>query len=328
MKQRRLGAGGPQVGAVGLGCMSFAGFYGATSMEVSHETLFAALDLGVTHLDTAEIYGMGVSEEVIGSFLKNNPNAGFSIATKGGIVTKPKRHFNNSKEHLTASLDGSLKRLGVERIDLYYVHRREQERPIEEVAETLARFVKAGKIGGFGFSEISPASLRRAAAIHPVRAVQSEYSLWTRQPELGLISACADLGTAFVAFSPVARGMLSNEMPDPASFGDQDFRKPNPRFLEPNFAFNRERVSAFNAYARDEGISPATLANAWLLSRGDHIIPIPGTRSADHLAENAAAASIRLTGEQLLQIDHLLPAGFAHGDRYSEQQSVGVERYC
>ena len=208
MKQRRIGQDGPLVGEVGFGAMSFAGFFGPTDMETSHRTLARALDLGVTHIDTALIYGPYVSEDFIGDFLRKNPAARkqFSIATKGGIVPNP-RKFDNSPAFLRECLDGSLKRLGVDHVDLYYVHRRDQTIPIEDVTGTLVAFKNEGKIGGFGFSEISPSSLERAASVHPVAAVQSEYSLWSRQPELGMLQACKRLGTTFVAFSPVARGV-------------------------------------------------------------------------------------------------------------------------
>jgi len=327
MQQRELGRGGPKVGAIGLGCMSFAGFYGPTDEAEAHRTLAKALDLGVTHLDTARIYGMGVSESIVGSFLKQNKHH-FSIATKGGIIPRPERKFDNSPEHLRESLEGSLQRLGVDHVDLFYVHRREQERPIEDVTETLAQFVKEGKIGGFGFSEISPASLRRAAAVHPVRAVQSEYSLWTRMPELGLIRACKEVGAAFVAFSPVARGMFADHTPDPATFGDRDIRKGNPRFVAPNFAANVAAINEFRTYAESQSMCAASMALAWVIAQGDHIIPIPGTRTPEHLMQDAAAGSIQLTSEQLVEIDKILPVGFAHGDRYTDSQMVGVERYC
>lgn len=330
MQQRQLGANGPEVGAIGLGCMSFAGFYGPTDMAEAHRTLARSLDLGVTHLDTALIYGNGLSEEWIGAFLKDNPGARerFVIATKGGIRTKPVRAFDNSEAYLRECLEGSLKRLGVDHVALYYVHRRDPSIPIEEVAGTLARFKQEGKIGAIGFSEISPASLERAASVHPVAAVQSEYSLWTRLPELGMIQACARLGTAFVAFSPVARGMFGATPLDPAEFGESDFRRTNPRFEEPNFGFNEARVAKFRAYAADHGWTPASLANAWTLHRGDHIIPIPGTRTPDHLADDAAGAAIKLSVEQMAEIEAILPVGFAHGDRYSDKQSIGPERYC
>lgn len=326
MQKRNLGPCG-HVGAIGLGCMSFGGIFGPTDEAESHRTLKRALDLGIDHLDTANIYGGGVSEEVIGSFLKANPGR-FTVASKGGITRDRERPFDNSPAYLRECLEGSLKRLGVERIDLYYIHRREQARPIEEVVETLVRFKEEGKIGAIGFSEISPASLERAAAVHPVAAVQSEYSLWTRLPELGMIAACARLGTAFVAFSPLARGMFSSSLPDPSSFADHDFRKSLPRFAEPNFTYNARAAGRFAAYARERGHSPAALALAWLLHRAPHIIPIPGTRSAEHLSECAVAAELCLDERDLAEIEAVMPAGSAHGDRYADSQLIGPERYC
>jgi aryl-alcohol dehydrogenase-like predicted oxidoreductase len=327
MQQRQLGKKGKSVGAVGLGCMSFAGVYGSTDIAESHATLAKALELGVTHLDTALIYGAGLSEQVIGAFIKDHPNR-FSIATKGGIRTQPARAFDNSEAYLRECLEGSLRRLGVDHVDLYYVHRRDQRLPIEDVTGTLARFVEEGKIGGIGYSEIAPSSLERAAAVHPVMAVQSEYSLWTRLPELGMLQACKRLGTAFVAFSPVARGMFSRSLPELHSISKEAFRPGNPRFQEPNFSRNIAYFERFNDYAAKKGLSPATLAIAWVLHQGDHIIPIPGTRTAAHLEEDAAAASISLSAQDIAEIEAILPAGFAHGARYSEAQANGPEDYC
>ncbi len=327
MKNRTLGKDGPAVGAVGLGCMSFAGFYGSTDEAESHRTLARAADLGVTHLDTSNVYGAGLSENVIGSFLRKNPHR-FSIATKTGIVAGPPRSFNNSKEYMRNSLEESLRRLGVEHVDLFYVHRRDQDIPIEDVTGFMADFVAEGKIGGIGFSEIAPSSLRRAAKIHSVRAVQNEYSLWTRIPELGLIQTCAELGVTFVAFSPLARGMFSDEIPEPAAFTDNDFRRNNPRFNEPNFSYNRDAVQKFIDYSQSQGFHPASVALAWVLQQGDHIIAIPGTRTAKHLEQNALAGDLILTSEQLDVIEKILPAGFAHGFRYADKQLFGIEQYC
>ncbi|MCI5078487.1 aldo/keto reductase [Oricola sp.] len=327
MQQRKLGTDGPSVGAIGLGCMSFAGAYGKIEEAEAHKTLAAALDLGVTHLDTALIYGGGVSESYIGSFIKDHPNR-FTIATKGGIITKPVRRHDNTEASLREQLEGSLKRLGVEHVDLYYIHRRQPEIPIEDVMATMVKFKEEGKIGGIGLSEIAPYTLRRAVAVHPVMAVQNEYSLWTRLPELGLLQACAELGTTFVSFSSVGRGIFADTMPVIDELSQGDFRRSNPRFQEPNYSANKAIVAKFNAYARSQGMSPATMANAWVLQKGDHVIAIPGTRSPEHLAENAAAADTVLSQEQLAEIDLLLPVGFAYGDRYSDEQSVGPERYC
>jgi aryl-alcohol dehydrogenase-like predicted oxidoreductase len=315
------------VGAIGLGCMSFGGIYGGTNRSEGHRTLAKALELGIDHLDVADIYGGGVSEEVIGSFIKDHPGR-FTIATKAGIKSRPVRTFDNSPDYLRSCLEGSLRRLGVDHVELFYIHRREQARPVEDVMETLLRFKEEGKIGGIGLSEISPATLERASAVHPVMAVQNEYSLWTRLPELGLIQACERLGTAFVAFSPLARGMFSAELLDPARFADSDFRKSNPRFMEPNFSYNAKAFARFSEYAREGGRSPAALALAWVLHRGPHIIPIPGTRSAEHLAEDAEGTAIDLSEQDISDIEAILPAGFAHGDRYSDSQSIGPERYC
>jgi aryl-alcohol dehydrogenase-like predicted oxidoreductase len=329
MKQRRLGPGGPLVGEVGFGAMSFGGFFGPTDEETSHRALDRARDHGITHIDTALIYGPHTSEEFIGSYFRTNPAAkdSFVIATKGGIVANP-RGFDNSPAFLRECLESSLKRLGVERVELYYVHRRDQSVPIEDVTGTLVEFKREGKIGGFGFSEISPASLERAHKVHPVAAVQSEYSLWSRQPELGMLQACQRLGTTFVAFSPVARGVLTDVALDPASLADSDFRRKNPRFMEPNWSRNVAAVAPFKAFARSRGWPTAALATAWVLHRGDHIIPIPGTRTPEHLSELAAAAAIALSDADLREIDRLLPPGFAHGHRYSEQQIIGTEQYC
>jgi aryl-alcohol dehydrogenase-like predicted oxidoreductase len=327
MQQRKLGADGPLVGAIALGCMSFGGSYGATDEAESHRTLARALELGITHLDTSNIYGAGRAEEVIGSFLKGNKGR-FRIATKAGIKVGPPRGFDNSPAYLRECLEGSLRRLGLDHVDLFYIHRRDQSIPIEEVVGTLVRFKEEGKIDCIGFSEISPASLERASAVHPVAAVQSEYSLWTRLPELGLVQACGRLGAALVAFSPLARGMFADVMPDPARFDDKDFRRPNPRFAEPNFAYNKERIARFNGYARDRGHSPSALALAWLLARAPHVIPIPGTRSPQHLEQDAAGAEIVLTPQDIEEIEAILPVGFAHGPRYSDRQNIGPEGYC
>ncbi|GHA61243.1 aldo/keto reductase [Amylibacter ulvae] len=327
MKYRTLGKDGPKVSAIGLGCMSFAGFFGETDTATSHRCLDAAIDHGINFLDTAELYGMGVSENAIGSYLKGKENP-FKIATKGGIIVKPERRFDNSRTYLENALDGSMKRLGVDYIDLYYIHRREQDRPIEEVVETLKGFIDAGKIGGYGLSEVSPTTLRRAHAVHPCRAVQNEYSLWTRLPDLGLIRTCAELGVAFVPFSPVARGMLTDAQPDPAMMRDNDFRRTNPRFVEPNYSDNCAMIAKFSAWASDRGLTTSAAALAWILHRGDHLIPIPGTRYPENMANWANAADITFSDDDMAEIETILPAGWAYGDRYNDTQSVGPERFC
>ncbi len=328
MKQRKLGKDGPMVGEVGLGAMSFAGAFGPTDTQTSHRTLDMALELGVTHIDTALIYGPFTSETIIGEYLRKNPSAKqkFVIATKGGIVPNP-RGIDNSAKFLTESVDASLKRLGIDCIDLYYIHRRDQSIPIEDVMFTLLDFKKQGKIKSIGFSEISPASLMRASKMGHVAAVQSEYSLWTRLPELGMVQACKRLDTAFVSFSPLGRGPLSEKIVDPANFADTDFRKGLPRFIGENYTRNMEATEKFKTYAKTRGWNTASLAIAWVLAQHDHIIPIPGTRYAENLAIDAAGAEIKLTADDLKDIDEILPVGFAHGNRYSDSAQASVELY-
>lgn len=331
MHTRRLGRDGPLVGAIGIGCWSFAGAYGATSERESHEVLARALDCGANHWDTADSYGQGASEEVIGRFLKANPGARPVIATKAGIRRRPgtnERMLDSSPEHLRSALEGSLRRLGRDHVDLYYLHRREPSRPIEDITQTLARFVKEGKVRAIGLSEVAPATLRRASAVHPIAAAQSEYSLWTRQPELGLVQAAGELGAALVAFSPLGRGFLTGTVDAIDAFSPLDFRVGNPRFLEPNFSANRKALRPFLALARERDVKPSQLALAWLLAQGEHVLPLPGTRSVKHLDENLRAASITLDRDDLAAIERILPPGFAHGDRYSDHQWPGSERYC
>lgn len=327
MKTRQLGANGPRVSAIGLGCMSFAGFFGAADDETSLACLDAAVKAGITFWDTSNIYGMGRSERVIGTYLAAcNPDV--VLATKVGIVPGPPRRFDNSADHIRAELEASLTLLQRDRVDLYYIHRREAARPVEEVAETMAKLIEEGLIGGYGLSEVAPSTLRRAQEIHPVRAVQNEYSLWTRQPELGLIQTCKELGVAFIPFSPLARGMLGDVPVDPAKMTDNDWRKVSPRFTEPNHSHNRRAFDGFRAFCRDRGWTTSAAALAWVLDQGDHLIPIPGTRTAAHLGEWLGAVDIAFTGDDRAEISRLLPVGFAHGDRYSDAQMAGVERYC
>lgn len=334
MQKRQLGPGGPGVSVLGVGAMSFAGFYGPASEEESHAVLAAALDLGIDHLDTANVYGSGLSERVVGSFLARQgktKDGRFRLATKAGIRRDPetgKRSFDNTPAHLAAELDASLQRLGVEAVDLFYVHRRDQAVPIEEVAGTLAGFIAAGKIHGFGFSEIAPSSLRRAALEHPVAAVQSEYSLQTRSPELGLVQSCEALGTSLVAFSPVGRGLLTDRPPSAETVAGLDFLKDNPRFNAPNYQTNLAITEGYRKLAREMGTTAAALSIAWLLHRSPAVLAIPGTRSAAHLKELAAGAALKLTEADLARIEQTLPVGWAHGDRYSDAQWIGPERYC
>ena len=329
MQKRRLGREGPDISAIGLGAMNIAGFYGPATESEAHALFHRAWELGVDHLDTSNVYGAGYSEEVIGRFLASS-RATFRIATKAGIRRDPdtgRRFYDNSAEHLTEALDASLRRLGTDHVDLFYVHRREADRPIEEVTETLAGLVRSGKIGTFGFSEIAPSTLRRAHAVHPVAAVQSEYSLSTRAPELGLVQACEELRTSLVAFSPVGRGLLTDQPPNAERAAQSEFLKANPRFQDPNLAANLSLTDRFRSLATELGHPAAALAIAWLLKRSPAVVPIPGTRSIAHLEELCAGAAIDLDDDTTARLDACLPVGWAHGDRYSDSQWHGPERY-
>ena len=332
MKDRILGQSGTKISALGIGAMSFSDFYGKSSTEISHSILSASLDLDINHIDTADIYGMGSSEERIGSFLKRNPSAKniFKIASKGSIAKSSdgKTFFDNSKKYLESALEASLKRLGVENLELYYVHRRDTSIPIEEVTETLSGFVKQGKINQFGYSEIAPTSLERANKIHPVGAVQSEYSLSTRYPELGLLQKTKSLKTSFVAFSPVGRSLLTDKPHTEEKVKEMQFLQQNPRFIEPNLSKNIEATHSFRTLASDWGLTAGGLAIAWLLNKDNHILPIPGTRSVQYLKDMARACEKIFSENEMKEIESVLPLGWAFGDRYSVNQWVGPEKYC
>jgi aryl-alcohol dehydrogenase-like predicted oxidoreductase len=334
MQKRRLGKSGPEVSALGIGGMSFSNFYGAVSEAEAHAVLDAALEHGVDHIDTSNVYGMGASETAIGSYLKRYGPGGrlpFRIATKAAITRDPEtgaRYFDNSKAHLEAELDKSLQRLGIERVDLYYIHRRDPRIEIEEVTETLAGFVKAGKIAAIGYSEIAPSSLRRALAVHEVAAVQSEYSLATRLPELGLVQACEAEGPALVAFCPVTRALLTDMPPTPERVAGSAFLSSNPRFSGGNLERNIAASEPLRELAREMGVPTAALAIAWVLAKSPVTIPIPGTRSVAHFKELVAGAEMTLDAATVAEIETRLPVGWAHGARYSDAQSIGPEDYC
>jgi aryl-alcohol dehydrogenase-like predicted oxidoreductase len=332
MKMRKMGRDGPTISPIGIGAMSFSDFYGPVDEAESFAILDVAMELGVTHIDTSNVYGMGESERTIGKYLQAHPGARdhFHIATKAAITRTEARgrHFDNSAAHLEAELDRSLKRLGIEQIDLFYIHRRDADLPIEDATENLARLVTSGKTGAIGFSEIAPSSLRRANTVHPIAAVQSEYSLSTRSPELGLVQTCAELGTALVAFSPVGRSLLTDNPLSREAISGLPFLAGNPRFNDPNLSANLEITDRFRRLAAEMQIPTAGLAIAWLLHQGDHVIPIPGTRSVAHFREFAAGMDLALTPDDLERIEQVLPVGWAHGDRYSVAQWDGPERYC
>ncbi len=326
MKYRKLGANGPKISAIGLGCMSFAGFFGPTDDRSSFECMAAAMDMGIDFLDTADIYGMGKSETVLGNFIKDHPNR-FKIATKCGIMVKPTRGFNNSESYIRQALAESFKRLGVDYVSLYYIHRRDQNIPIEDVALTMGKLIDEGKIGGWGLSEVSPTTIRRAHLVTPLSAVQSEYSLWARMPELGVVQTCETLGITFVPFSPVARGMFGQKFPMLSDMTKTDFRLQIPRFQEPNYTQNCRIIEGFKSYCADMGWTVSAVALAWLLDQNNTMVPIPATRYAKHLNEWAMATEINFNDAQRAEIDRLLPIGFAYGDRYSDSQWIGPEKY-
>jgi len=333
MKLRKLGKNGPEISALGYGAMSFAEFYGPTTEENSYAILAAALDAGVTHIDSANVYGMGRSEKAIGQFLRDNPGTRdqFHIATKAAITKDEdgNRCFRNTLEHFETELDKSLEKLGVDCVDLYYAHRYQAELPIEEVAGNLQRLVEKGKTKGIGLSEVAPSTLRRAATEVHIDAVQSEYSLSVRSPEMGLVQTCAELGTALVAFSPVGRSFLTDT---PLTYDTVQevggWIAENPRFKEPNYSANIKATDPFRAYAAELGVSTAALSIAWVLAQGEHVIAIPGTRSTAHFEQLVEGWQLDLTVDQLARITEILPIGWAHGDRYNEDQWIGPERYC
>jgi aryl-alcohol dehydrogenase-like predicted oxidoreductase len=329
MYQRRIGQTGPMLPPLALGAMSLGGAYGPCTPEAAQELLACARDLGIVHVDTANVYGKGVSEDCIGTYVRANGNP-FHIATKAGISadSQGRRAIDNSARHLESELDGSLRRMGIEAVDLFYVHRRDPSVEIEDVSETLARLVKAGKARATGFSEIAPTSLLRAHNVHPVAAVQSEYSLASRAPDLGLRQACERIGASFVAFSPVGRGLLTDAPPLPDRLAASPFLSQNPRFQPRELAANNAALASVRAFARELNLSMAALAVAWVLGRGSNVFAIPGTRSPEHLREISEGARRGLNSGEVAEIERFLPAGWCHGDRYSDEQYRNVERYC
>jgi len=327
MKQQRLGTNGPTTSALGLGCMSFGGFTGHTTPGDSLAAMDAAWDTGITFFDTADVYGPHTSEQIVGDWMASRGHRPI-LATKAGITRDSDRPANNNKAYLRDALEGSLKRLGTDHVDLFYIHRRDQSVPIEDLAGAMGDLINTDKIGGWGLSEVSPTTLRRAHAVTPVRAVQNEYSLWSRLPELGLIQDCEKLGVAFVPFSPLARGVFGRDIIDPAHADFGGFRQVMPRFQAPNWTHNHATATTFHAYAKLLGTNAAALSLAWLLAQGDHIFPIPGSRSADHINDWAAATMLDITPDIQAEINRILPIGWAWGDRYSAEQSILPERYA
>lgn len=316
-----------RVSALGLGCMGMSEFYGATDEAQSLRTLAAALDAGVTLFDTAESYGGGDNERLLGRFLKGRRES-VQVATKFGIVREPgkyERRIDNSPAYIRQAVEGSLARLGTEAIDLYSVHRVDPAVPIEDTIGTLAGLVREGKVRAIGLCEVAPATLRRAAAVHPVAAVQSEYSLWTRDPEAGLLDTCAELDTAFCAYSPLGRGFLTGKFDGNTPLAPGDFRSFNPRFTGDNLQANQKIADTVRRFAAEKGCTPAQLALAWLMAQGEHVIPIPGTKRETYLRENLGAVDVALTPAEVAAIGAALPPGIAAGPRYSAEGMKGLD---
>lgn len=334
MNSRKLGSNGPAVGAIGLGCMGMSWAYGPTDDAESARTLHRALDIGVTLLDTADVYGAGANEELIGRTLANRRDE-FTLATKFGLRSRsatarsdrPGTYVDTSPEYVREAAEASLRRLGFDVIDLYYAHRRNPEVPIEDTIGAMASLVAAGKVRHLGLSEVSAATLRAAHAVHPIAAVQVEYSLFTRDPENELLAACRELGVAVVAYSPVGRGLLTGTITETASLAEDDFRRTaQPRFTDANLDTNLKLVEAVRAVAAEIGATPAQAALAWLLARDELVIPIPGTRRIPYLEENTAAASITLTPAQVEALSAAVPASEVAGGRYTDQSLALVNQ--
>ncbi|HEY9217970.1 MAG TPA: aldo/keto reductase [Phenylobacterium sp.] len=322
MQTRQLGRNGPQVSAIGLGCMSMSPVYGQSPDDAeSLATLDRALELGVNFWDTADIYGPHHNERLIGQALKGRRDA-VVLATKFGIVRDPQSPSGSGvdgrPEYVRQACDASLERLGVDHIDLYYLHRVDRRTPIEETVGAMAELVRAGKVRHLGLSEVSPETLERACQVHPIAAVQSEYSLWTRDPEAGVLQACERLGVGFVPYSPLGRGFLTGEIRSPDDFDANDWRRGNPRFQGERFAANLRLVDRIQELARDKGVAASQLALAWVLSRSENLVPIPGTRRRKYLEENVGALQVRFTPQELADIDASFPAGLDTGARYAE----------
>jgi aryl-alcohol dehydrogenase-like predicted oxidoreductase len=324
---KHISIGGLDVSRIGLGCMSMSGYYniGAGSDAESIRTIHRALDLGVTHIDTAEIYGPFANEELVGRAIKGRREQ-VALATKFGLVSHSGGGpgvLDSSPANIRAAVEGSLKRLGTDHIDLYYQHRVDPKTPIEETVGALAKLVAAGKVRYIGLSEASSATIRRAHAVHPVAALQTEYSLWTRDPEAELLPLLRELGIGFVPYSPLGHGFLTGEIRSPAQLSDDDWRKANPRFIGENFQRNLRIVDEVKTVAAEAGATPAQIALAWLLAQGEDIAPIPGTKRVARVEENIAAGRIELSTAQIERLSHLTPAA---GERHNEASMAVIDR--
>jgi aryl-alcohol dehydrogenase-like predicted oxidoreductase len=326
MEQRRVGKNGPPVGALGLGCMGMSEFYGAGDEAESIRTIHRAIELGVTMLDTADMYGPYTNEQLVGKAIADRRDKVF-LATKFGIVRDAndpsKRSIVGKPDYVRSACDASLKRLGVEHIDLYYQHRVDTSTPIEETVGAMAELVQAGKVRYLGLSEASAANVRRAYAVHPIAALQNEWSLWSRDlEENGQLAAARELGVSIVAYSPLGRGFLTGAIKTPDDFAPDDFRRSSPRFMGENFQKNLDLVAHIEKLAQRKGCTTSQLALAWLLAQGPDVIPIPGTKRVKYLEENVAALDVKLSGADIEQIEAVFPADAASGARYADMSVV------
>ncbi|HEY9693127.1 MAG TPA: aldo/keto reductase [Oculatellaceae cyanobacterium] len=324
MKTRKLGNQGLEVSELGLGCMGMSDFYGGRDEEEAIATIHHAIDNGVTFLDTADMYGPHTNEQLVGKAIKDRRDQ-IILATKFGIVRTPEGGFggvNGKPEYVHQACDGSLQRLGVDVIDLYYLHRVDPNVPIEDTVGAMAELVKQGKVRYIGISEAAPDTIRRAYGVHPITALQTEYSLWTRDPEDEILPTVRELGIGFVPYSPLGRGFLSGAIKSIDDLAQDDYRRFSPRFQGENFNKNLELVEQVNAIASEKGVTASQLALAWLLAQGEDIVPIPGTKRRTYLEENIGATEISLTQEELSRIEQLAPKGVAAGDRYPDMSTV------
>jgi aryl-alcohol dehydrogenase-like predicted oxidoreductase len=329
MKTKSLGSQGLVTSELGLGCMGMSEFYGPRNDEESTRVLHRAIELGITFLDTSDAYGPHHNEELIGKAIKGRRDK-LIIATKFGIVRDPNnpraRGFNGKPEYARSSSEASLKRLDIEVIDLYYLHRVDPATPIEETVSAMAGLIKEGKIRAIGLSEVSPDTLRRAHAIHPISAVQTEYSIWSREPEDEIINTCKELGIAFVAYSPLGRGFLTGQIKQSEDLDKFDYRRYSPRFQGENFHKNLDLVKKLEHLAATKQCTASQLALAWVLAQGDHIFPIPGTKRIKYLEENIAALNVWFTDKELEEIDSIAPKGIAEGQRYPQEMMGSLDR--
>lgn len=329
MRFRRLGTNGPEVSAIGLGCMGMSEFYGSPDEVQSLDTVDRALELGINLLDTADAYGPFTNEQLVGRALKGRRDK-FFVATKFGILRDPanptRRGVDGSPAYVRSSAEGSLRRLGIETIDLYYQHRVDPKTPIEETVGAMARLVEEGKVRYLGLSEAAPATLERAVKVHPIAAMQTEYSLWTREPEPEVLPTCRRLGVGFVAYSPLGRGFLTGAFKSPEDFAPDDYRRTSPRFQGENFTRNLKLVEKVEELAADAGISSSQLALAWVLAQGEDIVPIPGTKRRSYLEQNAAAVDLSLSADLLSALQQVFPPDAASGDRYVPSVKAYVNR--